>query len=391
MVRGRSLELARLKMEGLGPSKRDDARTESRPGGRLNQPRVWPCDVTEARLLSLWEGLFDDKLIGVHDDFFDLGGNSIVAIRLASRIEEEFGLSVSPTILFEAPTIASLGEVLRTAATSSSSSCLVRVSDGKPSRAPFIVLHAVTGDVLHLGILRRALDRTTYAVRSVGLDEGAEPLTTIPKMAEAYLRQLEDVRPSGPYLLAGYSIGAPIAYEMAQQLVSRGRDVSFLGLIAGTPPVSLREARKMSLEDLMFERLNEIVMKYLRIDGYVSAQVQQDLSAVAKTWAWSDVVRMVQHLKSVGYLPSDLTEKHLLRRLEIYAKNMRAAAEYRLEPYSGPVTFFEAVDESLARIWRQSVSDITVIPLGGEHKELFVDNPVLPRELRRLLDEADPN
>ncbi|MFY2556536.1 type I polyketide synthase [Corallococcus terminator] len=218
-------------------------------GSRAAPPR----DATEQVLLECFRLTFHLENIGIHDDFFALGGDSLLALRLSARIQDRLGARLPLKVVLESPTIARLaariGEETR-GASPASPSCLVRLQDGTHGTPVFFV-HAAGGQVLFYRELARHLapERPMYGFESVGLEAGASCHTTVEQMAEHYLTALRTVRPRGPYLLVGASLGGTIAYEMARRLSSEGDSVPLCALLDTPPPghVSAELADQVSL------------------------------------------------------------------------------------------------------------------------------------------------
>ena len=188
-------------------------------------------------LAEWWQELLGVKTVGLDDDFFDLGGHSLIAVRLFSKIkktyQQEFGLST----LFEARTIRQLAGLIRKAETSSvpevvPSSAVVAIRR-HGSRLPLFVVAGVFGNVIGFNALARCLgeDQPVFALQPQGLDGRLPMLTRVEDMAAYYIRAIREVQPHGPYCLAGYSFGGIVMFEVAQQLHAAGETVALLGLL----------------------------------------------------------------------------------------------------------------------------------------------------------------
>ncbi|NNE11592.1 MAG: KR domain-containing protein [Ilumatobacter sp.] len=213
----------------------------------------------EAAMASIWCDLLGDDTIGPDDDFFDLGGHSLIAIRLMARIHTEVGVRLQLAAIFEAPTIALLCAHLRAeqpdvdqlfaaerpdAETDTSAkeadrrgpaAATAPARTTRPARrllvpistsgdkTPLHVVHGAGGNVLFLGSFGRALgDRPVFGFQAHGVNAGEVPDDTVDRMARRYVAELRSHGP-GPYLLGGYSGGGAIALEMAN-LLQRDED-----------------------------------------------------------------------------------------------------------------------------------------------------------------------
>ncbi|WP_421654967.1 HAD-IIIC family phosphatase [Leptothermofonsia sp. ETS-13] len=196
----------------------------------LDQPFVVPRTETERSLAVLWSELLHIDPVGVQDNYFDLGGTSLLAVELFVRIEKEFGKKFPLTTLLEAPTVEQLARLIT--GTSSLRDSLVLIRDGglKP---PVFLVHDGDGETMLYRNLAYRLDRAhkVYGLQPYA-QEGCPILhTRIPEMASYYIEKIRSVQPKGPYLLGGMCAGGVIAFEMARQLQSQGEAIGMVALI----------------------------------------------------------------------------------------------------------------------------------------------------------------
>jgi phthiocerol/phenolphthiocerol synthesis type-I polyketide synthase E len=188
-------------------------------------------DETTQRLLAMWRELLGLDSVGPDDNYFDLGGDSALAVHLFARIEKEFGVKLPLATLFEAQTVSELTEVLRSKAQPVGWSPLVTVQSNG-SRAKFFCVHGAGGNVFIYRDLAKLLgpDQPFYGLQSRGLDGKEELQSTVADMARVYVDAVQRVQPHGPYFLGGYCMGGTVAYEMAQQLSAKGEQVGMVAL-----------------------------------------------------------------------------------------------------------------------------------------------------------------
>ena len=204
------------------------------------RPIVAPRDELETALVEIWKSVLHVDQLGVTDDFFDLGGNSLAAVPMFARLRKRFGTSLGPTTLLEAPTIEQLARRLSGAAADAPAEAftsLLPIQRGG-SRRPLFLIHAGAGTIFIYHQLATALgpDQPVYGLQAQGLYTKHRPHWTIEQMAEHYAREIRAVQPSGPYRLAGFCLGATIALEIALQLERAGEEVTFLGSFDGPSP-----------------------------------------------------------------------------------------------------------------------------------------------------------
>jgi amino acid adenylation domain-containing protein len=198
---------------------------------------VQPRDPVELQLTKLWEETLGIRPIGVKDNFFDLGANSLLAARLFTRVSKKFGKHIPPSSLFEAPTIEQQARLIFQQAKISEWSSLVAVQP-HGTNAPLFCIHGGAGTIFFANILARHLgnDQPVYAFQVQGLYDVAPPHKTVEEMAAHYIKEMHTVQPEGPYSLAGYCFGAIIAFEMSRQLEKERQKVVFLASIDGPSP-----------------------------------------------------------------------------------------------------------------------------------------------------------
>jgi thioesterase domain-containing protein/acyl carrier protein len=198
-------------------------------------PFVAPATPLEHQIAGIWERLFGLAPIGATDDFFDLGGDSLLAATLVTAIEETCGRSLVPSTLLEAPTVAGLAAALQREDRAFDEPLTVLRASG--ARAPLFFVHNDHGRGLYTHALGRALDpdRPMYAIHLHGL--GTRPLPdTVEAIAADRVRAVRAAWPRGPYVLGGHCYGGIVALEMARQLRESGERVEAVVMIDTPAP-----------------------------------------------------------------------------------------------------------------------------------------------------------
>jgi thioesterase domain-containing protein/acyl carrier protein len=166
--------------------------------------------------------------LSINENFFDLGGSSLLATRLFTQIDRVFGQKLPLATIFEAPTIEQLAGLLEQDAPVVAKSSLVRIQKGE-SGLPLYILPGNLGNVFtDLGHLVQFLgaDQPVF-----GLQDGLGHPSKVEALAAHYVDEIRQVQAEGPYYLAGICSGGVVAFEMAQQFVERGSHVALLALI----------------------------------------------------------------------------------------------------------------------------------------------------------------
>ncbi|WP_441246978.1 amino acid adenylation domain-containing protein [Kitasatospora sp. McL0602] len=202
-----------------------------------DRPFVNPRTTTERRIRELWKAAMKQQTVSVDDDFFESGGNSLIAVGLVNRLNREFGWSLPLQVIFETPTIEGLARRIDGERAGTPSSRLVPLGAATAGR-PVHCWPGLGGYPMNLRLLARRLDngRPFYGVQAHGINEGETPYATIEEMAEADVRAIREIQPEGPYTLWGYSFGARVAFTTAALLEQAGQTVDQLLLIAPGMP-----------------------------------------------------------------------------------------------------------------------------------------------------------
>jgi amino acid adenylation domain-containing protein len=341
-------------------------------------------DFIELRLLRIWEEVLSIRPISVTDNFFEIGGHSLLALRVVSVIAKQFGRNLSLTSFFQAATIEQLASLLRRRNDQVEQKSLVEIQSLGFKR-PFFCIHPASGNVLCYLDLARHLDpdRPFYSFKSKGLDELEPPISDIATMANRYIEELLKVQPEGFYLLGGYSMGGIVAFEMAQQLQARGKSVRLLALLDTQAPD--RET-KLQLEDhdgLMISFARELGLSFesltLSSDRLSNPNLDEKL-----TYVLAAATR--QRL-----LPADIEQEQIRRLWQVFYTNARARQNYIPQVYPGRLTLFNARDGrpgnsgDSSNGWNQvAAGGIDIKELPGDHYSMVREPHV--RSLSELLN-----
>jgi len=191
-----------------------------------------PGTPAEGRLAAIWAEVLDLDRVGIHDDFFALGGHSLLVTDVVRRAAAAFQVELPPQSVFEAPTVAAMAALLRRDGWTGSGSALVPVQPGG-TRPPLFCVHEHHGHLFCYRDLARHLgpDQPVYGLAPRSLDGLHAPHARIEDMAAEYIEAIRAVQPAGSYRLAGYCFGGTVALEMARQLRAAGQAVGLLALI----------------------------------------------------------------------------------------------------------------------------------------------------------------
>src|SRR5271157_34077 len=292
---------------------------------------------TAQRLTGIWQGLLNVSPIGLDQNYFDLGGDSSLAVHLFAEIEKVFQVKLPLATLFEAPTIGELSELIRREALPSGMSLLVSIQPAG-SRPPFFCIHGAGGVVLIYRVLAQHLgpDQPFYGLQAQGLDGCRPTLTRVEDMAALYVREIKRQQPHGPYFLGGYCGGGTIAYEVAQQLQARGEKVALLALFDTSnwckiPPPSIWGRAYYAIQRLVFHIGNFASLDTQGKGRFFREKVMHFRNRVP---VWRGM--LLSKFDTVG--GSAGSESRILG--QIWQTNDRATLNYVPNAYPGRVTDF---------------------------------------------------
>ncbi|HXS72799.1 MAG TPA: amino acid adenylation domain-containing protein [Rhodanobacteraceae bacterium] len=373
------------------------------PAPAVESGQERPLTSLEHTFLQLWRDLLRVHDIKLDDNFFDLGGDSLLAVRVFQRAQELTGVNLPLSTLLIAPTIAGQAAAFRAAgakgpdgatprelaASAADPWALLVPLQPRGTLPPLFCVHAVGGNVLGYKPLAQALgeDRPFYGIQAVGLDGITPMLESLPAMAARYCAEIRSLQPRGPYFLAGRSMGGMIAYEIARQLREQGEPIALLALFdtygPGNHHFELQRAgslRRISqrwrgrwqrLRDADLRKFGQWISEYAYWRGL---------------WL-SDAVRL-RWARATGH-----TLPHALRYRVLLDCNQRAYYNYVPPPYPGKITLFRAAEHpaemaaSYALGWENAAAELEVIQMTGDHDSL-IEQPALVAAFREVLERT---
>jgi thioesterase domain-containing protein len=317
---------------------------------------------TVETLIAIWQRVLQVSSVGVEDNFFDLGGDSALALELFHQIALAGGRELPPVMIYHAPTITALAAVLEQPETPSLPA-LVRLKAGHQDQ-PVFIAHGLGGSAMDFFQVVKHIEtpKAIYGLQAKGIDGADEPLDRIEDMARYSLDAVRQLQPHGPYLLVGFSLGGLVMLEMGQQLISEGETVGLLALLDSYPH-STRLARGQRI------RLS-----------------------IRQTWR-----RMARRLDWLGVKPPfettvEVPASPAMQRSR--ASAYRALECYEPRFYPGKIHFVRAAiptdfPADAAAVWAPLAREFEVEAVPGDHLAIMTTNfDALAVVLSRCIREA---
>ncbi len=337
----------------------------------------------EAKLLEIWSGVLGKQGFGMTENFFDLGGHSLLVAKLLLRIEQQFEKRLSLANVFQAPTIRQLAEMLNGHGIASYHPAVVPVQANGSRPA----LYWVRGGSFLLPLAKRlGPNQPILGLHLPAADASILPLPyKFEDISAALVRQLQEVQPEGPYFLAGLCVNGVIAYEMARQLTQQGQQIALLAMFDAQNPAYYENFSQQSRTELLLRRTGHHLRNFRR----------QKL-----TEYMSDRMTGIQRRASVRYwrmrhaMGLSVDQRHL-QDLDTIVHP--ASFVYRPGAYAGEVVFFQSTDWPHGQYWDFHASwdgliagGARVFKISGGHESMFYEENVdlLASELQGCLSEA---
>ena len=346
-----------------------------------------PRTSAEKLVSNIWCETLGLPAISIYDNFFEIGGHSLLAVQMMAKIEKETGKRLPLAALFESSTIKSLSLLLQTDKKNITWNSLVPIRP-KGNKTPLYMVHGAGLNVLLFNSLLLHLDpgQPVYGLQAKGLNGVDTPLDKLEDIASYYISEILKHNPNGPYALAGYSLGGTIAYEMAKQLQALGKEVKVLALFDSYAsqteyyyPKSIRLLRKIRDYACRFFYTFVLLIKNPRSTfNYKIQAIKRKLTSI---YAKMNPFKSENETGLNGYLQA------------IDKLNQKAAAAYFMTPYTGTVDLFRAKvrtyympDPEYLGWKKYALKGVRIHEIPGDHNYIFA--PPNDKEFARVLQNC---
>jgi amino acid adenylation domain-containing protein len=322
----------------------------------IDKEFIAPRTATESTLAQIWAEVLNIDRVGIYDNFFDLGGDSLLTVRLLQQISDRLNYELPLASLFLNPTIERLATCLSSPPDNLPRSPLVAIQpDG--SNPVFFCIHPIFGVVFPYYELAAQLGKNQpfYGLQPIGLDGKTPPLTRIEDMAAHYIEALRSVQPHGPYYLGGWSFGGWVAFEMAQQLQQAGEEVALLAVLDTLAPIPGHVSLGHGLKFMLTTASRYIWPFFLDYAYLIIAIVKQQINSlldrfpnfnkIVRDSGWESL-RRSNSKQNATVNPSKesqlriLSELAIVPMLRVFYANSQAVLDYVPQAYSSRINLF---------------------------------------------------
>ena len=379
----------------LTPNGKIDRRALPKPDLPTMQPDFVPPETpTEKRLAQIWSEILHLKAVGAEDDFFKLGGDSLLAIKLFPKIQKAFDAQLPVQSLFEATTLRALAQIIDTSDTGTSWSPLVRLRDGD-DLPPFFCVHASDGFIFNYKSLSDEIARRIsgpcrpfYGLRARGTEEDGTPHTEIAPMATDYLAAIKKAQPHGPYHIGGWSMGGVVAWEMAQQLHRAGESVALLVLMDPPPPDEWQQARATMRQGL-WGKMSVLIPDPDKALDFLGMSYRELLEEPVE----EQMALFYDGARFSEQLPPEMSLDQFKKVISVVNANLEAMCNYRAESYPGESVVFLHPEEAPGErqnFWKAvTQKDFHCHQIPGDHWSMIMDPHHISVLAQRLSDQLE--
>jgi amino acid adenylation domain-containing protein len=363
----------------LTPNGKLDRKQLPVPDADLHMRRDFepPQGEIETLLAEVWVKILKQERIGRYDNFFSLGGYSLLTVRVVALLEQA-GIAISVLDLYSHPTLKTLADFISASSqpsTQNAKQAAVLIREGTEGPSLFLT-HCGEGELLYAPALAAELDvsASIYGLPSPPL--GQENATTIEAMATRMVRMILEVQLRGPYRLAGWSTGGALAYEIANQLIGSDHEVSFVGMFDTSYPQGFDEAPKETPLDLDDK---DLLLRNIQSSMNRDADQQLVVEGLKSSVASLSFAEVVERVKDLGLLPEGFSHFSAEQARQWLARTRtigNANKYYVASPISAPVYLFTAEASRRANPslgWSSVASEhlFHIVPAPGTHQTMM--------------------
>ena len=351
----------------------------------LRKPRT----EIEKEIAKVWSEVLQIEEIGINDTFFEMGGTSIMAVKVVAEIEKSTSKRFPLSVLFEYSTVEKFVKLFDEGSEIYSDCIVPLKSTG--SKVPLFMVHGGGLDVLYFANMSKHLDEEQpfYGIQGVGSKGFDEWYESIEDMAANYIQAILKINPNGPYALAGYCVGGIVAFEMTRQLQEQGKEVSVTVLLDSYADSSYYYKTLKQKKLIRYFHNTRRRLSYLK-------EMLTSWKAFKMRFNAKKEYILKRHFEENNIKMSELDLLALERFTQATAMMYGILEKYHLKPQSLKVDLFNSRDHIAHKLapkhlgWKKAAQKgVTVhdLPVSDFDMRIAPHDKILARMLQDILDE----
>lgn len=368
----------------LTPNGKIDRKQLPEPGAHIStQGYIAPQTDTEKVVAELWEKYLGIPQIGIQDNFFQLGGHSLIAVQIMTGIRKLTGKLIPIATLFKYPTIQKLAQLVQSGGEESTWKSLIPI---KPTgnKMPVYIVHGEGLNVLIFYNIATNVDpeQPVYGLQSRGLNGVERVPDSIEAIAALYVAEVVEQNPTGPYAIAGYSFGGYVAIEMANQLQAMGKEVKILAML----DVNYKQPESQM-------KFTKVLVKKAIRQFYKTAFTLTSLVKHPRITVEYQIFRTKERL---GMIKEEDDPENIPDYMQKIVNKLRyAVSKYKMKPFNGAIHLFRSkvriyyIDDPKYLGWREfALKGVKVHEVAGDHRDMLLppNDKAFAKALQKCLD-----
>lgn len=336
-----------------------------------NRTLIKPRSELEHKVLELWQGALNQEAISVDDDFYDIGGHSLLAMKLIGRINEAFELSLNNQFIFSNTTIESMALAISENNFGSSDHIVVPLNKGHSEVLPLHLLHPIGGTIHCYMALNQYLDSNipVFAYQSPGIKDAEEIEVGIEDIASKYVEKILVNQASGPFRLGGWCFGGVLAYEAASQLKALGHDVEAIHVFDTRAPIVANHPSDGDDATLLSWFARDLAVPHNKTLD-IPVEVLRDIEPE------DQFEYVLESAREIGVIDNETDVEGLVNFFQVYIANGMALQMYEEKSYDLELCLYRA--DSEPEDYGELLGWDTILPRGftvidipGDHNSIM--------------------
>lgn len=343
-----------------------DRKALFKPNAVKKENNNLPVTDIQQKVSDIWCECIGVECINIYDDFFDIGGNSIIAVKVVIKLEKEFNLPLPLAALFDYNTIKKLAKLIESKTILSQARCLIPIRT-TGSKVPLYIIHGGGLAVFCFKDITKQLssEQPVFGIQAMGVDGLERPFGTVEEIAARYIAEILEQNPDGPYAFGGYSLGGVIAFEIVKQFIAMGKKVTMLAMF-DSYAYSFESDKSSHVFDVVTSKSKTFIFRM----GHLL------------TVLWKNPKAFVKKLDNIRRYflnqPENLYNLNDTVSLEIYKVYEAAVFNYQITEFKGAIelfcsknSIFYTKQDPIYLGWKTYSKTVRRYQIEGNHYSMF--------------------